>query len=91
MKFSLELGHLETHRLEFSFNQLLGRKVIKVNDLEVLRAIRLFSEPIRETHTLEIGEKEKLQVRIEKERKLLIGQKYKIFLNDRLIRLYEGV
>jgi hypothetical protein len=91
MKFSLELGHLETHRLEFSFNQLLGRKVIKVNDLEVLRDVRLFSEPLRETHTLEIGEKEKLQVRIEKERKLLIGQKYKVFLNDRLIRLYEGV
>jgi hypothetical protein len=91
MKFALELGELETHRLEFSFNQLLGRKIIKVNDAEVLRNVRLFSEPVRETHTLEIGEKERLQVRIEKERKLLFGQKYKVYLNDRLIRLYEGV
>jgi hypothetical protein len=90
MKFALILGELETHRLEFNFNHLLGKKIIKVDDREVVRDIRLFGEPVKEANILELGEREKIQVRIEKERKFLFGRKYRVFLNDRLIRLYDG-
>ncbi|MSU60042.1 MAG: hypothetical protein EXS35_18045 [Pedosphaera sp.] len=91
MKFCLEVGELERHTIEFDFNQLLGELKIRVNKHEVKRNVRLFDEPLTETHTLQVGEAERLTVRIEKERKLLFGQKCRVFLNDRLYKCYEGV
>lgn len=91
MKFNLEIGEAEKHVLEFNFDQLLGQLVIKVNQKEIKRSVRLFNEPIRETHTLQVGDGEVVIVRIEKERKLLFGQKCRVFLNDRLYKYYEGV
>jgi len=91
MKFNLEIGEAEKHVLEFNFDQLLGQLVIKVNKQEIKRSVRLFNEPVRETHTLRVGDGEGVIVRIEKERKLLFGQKYRVFLNDRLYKYYEGV
>ena len=32
MRFAIEIGNTEKHRLEYNFNQLLGSLVIKVND-----------------------------------------------------------
>ena len=32
MKFTLEVGEIEKHRLEYNFNQLLGSLLIKVHD-----------------------------------------------------------
>ena len=91
MKINLEIGEAEKHMVEFNFDQLLGQSVIKVNQKEVKRSVRLFNEPIRETHTVQVGDAEQLIVRIEKERKLLFGQKCRVFLNDRLYKYYEGV
>lgn len=91
MKFSLEVGEIERHLVEFSFDQLFGQLVIKVDKKEVKRSVRLFNEPIKETHTLRVGDGERLVVRIEKERKQLLGQRCRVFLNDRLFKLYEGV
>ncbi len=91
MTFSLEIGETEKHLLEFEFNQLFGKLVIKLNNREVKRSVRLFSEPVRESHAFELGEKELLSVRIEKQRKLLYGQKYQVFVNERLVRAFEGV
>jgi hypothetical protein len=91
MKFNLEIGEAEKHVVEFNFDQLLGQLVIMVNKQEVKRSVRLFNEPLKETHTLQVGDGERLIVRIEKERKLLFGQKCRVFLNDRLYKFYEGV
>lgn len=91
MRFCIEVGEVEKHQVEFNFNQLLGQMVIKVNRKEVKRGVRLFNEPLRETHTIPVGEGERLMVRIEKERKQLIGQRCRVFLNDRLYKYYEGV
>ena len=90
MKFYLEVGETEKHTLEFSFDQLLGQLVIKVNKQQVKRNVRLFNEPLQEVHTLQVGEEERVVVRIEKERKLLFGQKCRVFLNNRLYKCYEG-
>ena len=91
MKFCLEVGEVEKHLLEFDFDQLLGQLVIKVNKKEVKRDVRLFNEPVKEIHTLKVGDNEQVMVRIEKERKMLFGQKCCVFLNDRLFKYYEGV
>jgi len=91
MKFSLEVGEIERHLIEFDFNQLLGELRIRVNQKEVTSCVRLFNEPVTETHTLRVGEAENLTVRIEKERKMLFGQKCRVFVNDRLCKYYEGV
>ena len=91
MKFNLEIGEAEKHMVEFNFDQLLGQLVIKVNKQEIKRSVRLFNEPVKETHTLQVGDGEGVIVRIERERKLLFGQKCRVFLNDRLYKYYEGV
>jgi hypothetical protein len=38
-------GELKKHQIVYDFNQLLGRLVIKLNQQEVKRRIRLFNEP----------------------------------------------
>lgn len=91
MKFCVEVGEVERNRIEYAFNQLLGQLCIRVNQQEVKNSVRLFDEPLTETHTLEVGKTERLTVRIEKERKLLFEQKCRVFLNDRLFKCDEGV
>ena len=91
MKFTLEIGEKEKHLVEFNFNQLLGTMVIKVNQKEVKKTTRLINEPVLETHAIQIGDGQQLNLRIEKERKLLFGQKYRVFLNERLYQYYEGM
>jgi hypothetical protein len=91
MKFSLEIGVIEKHTVEYEFNQLLGTLIIKVNDKPIKKHIRLFDEPVNELHVFVVGNQEKFSVKIEKERKLLFGQRNRVFVNDRLIKYCEGV
>ena len=91
MKFKLAVGAREHNLVEYAFNQLLGQLCIRVNEREVKNSVRLFDEPLTETHTLQVGKTERLTVRIEKERKLLFGQRCRVFLNDRLYKCYEGI
>lgn len=91
MRFCLEVGEAERHLVEYAFNQLLGQLWIRVNQQPVKHNVRLFDEPLTETHTLEIGKTERITVRIEKERKLLFGQRCRVFVNNRLYKCFEGV
>ena len=90
MKFALEIGETEKNLLEFAFNQLLGKTLIRVNRREIKNEQRWFSEPVRESHRVDVGINEKWEVRIEKQRKQLVGGKYSIFVNDRLVNVYQG-
>ena len=91
MRFCIEVGEAKKHRIEYEFNQLLGRLVIKTNQQEVKRRVRWFNEPVKETQMLRVGVGEPLTVRIEKERRALFGCKCVVFLNERLFQCYEGV
>ena len=91
MKFLLRFGETETNLLEFTFNQLMGTSVIKVNQQVVKKQTRWFSEPVEQTHEIEAGVNERWSVKIEKERKLLFGQRCRVFLNQQLAGCYEGV
>ena len=91
MKFSLEIGDTEKHTIDYEFNQLLGILTIKVNQKPVKKHVRLFDEPVKELHVFVVGNQEKFSVKIEKERKLLFGQRNRVFVNDRLVKYCEGV
>jgi hypothetical protein len=91
MRSTIEVGEVETQRVEFSFNQLLGRTLIHANGRELKRSVRLFSEPVSETHLLEFTERERVNLKIEKRRKPLLGSRYFVFINNRLTHCFQGV
>jgi hypothetical protein len=91
MKFAVEIGEVERNRLEYHHNQLLGRMTIKVNDTPVKRVVRLVNEPVLEVYSFIIGDNEKTTVRIEKERLPLLGYRNRVYVNDRLTRVFRGV
>jgi hypothetical protein len=91
MKFSIEIGETEKHRLDYQFNQLLGTLVIKINEQLIKRSVRLINEPVLEVHVFAVGRNEQSVVRIEKERKQLFGHKNRLYVNNRLVKVFEGV
>ena len=91
MKFAIEIGDVEKHRLEYHFNQLLGSLVIKVNEKPIKKSLRMVNEPVLEIHAFVVGEREKTDVRIEKERKPLIGCKNRLYVNNRLVKVFSGL
>lgn len=91
MKFAIKIGDAEKHRLEYHFNQLLGSLVIKVNERPVKKSLRLVNEPVLEVHAFVVGDHEKSNVRIEKERKQLVGGKHRLYINNRLVKVFNGI
>ena len=91
MKFTLELGTEQQHRVDFEFNQIFGCSVVKVDGQEVFRKKRWFSEPVVDQFEFQIGEHNGTSLRIEKERKLLFASKYRVYVDNRLTRFYQGV
>jgi len=91
VKFSIEIGESERNQLDYHFNQLLGSLIIKVNKKLIKQSLRLFNEPIFEVHVMTVGKFEKSNVRIEKERKPLLGHRNRIYVNNRLMKVFEGV
>lgn len=87
MRFAVDIGETEKHRLEYEFNQLLGSLVVKVNSRPVHQVRRLFNEPVLEVIVVEVGDQEKSMVRIEKERKQLMGHRNRVFVNNRLVKV----
>jgi hypothetical protein len=90
MKFAIEIGETEKHRLEYNFNQLLGTLLVRVNEKPVKKSIRLMNEPVLEVYVFVVGEREKSTVRIEKHRKPLLGHRSRLYVNNRLLRVFEG-
>jgi len=91
MRINLVLGQNEHNFLEFIFNQFLGTSVIKVNQQVIKKRAWWFSEPLHQTEEVDVGSKERWHVRIETDRKLLLGHKCRVFVNERLTRVLEGV
>ena len=91
MRFSIDLGNNEKHTFEFNFNQLLGRSVVKVNGEEVFRKDRWFSEPLVDKYDFEVGQFERVRIRIEKIRKRLFASRYCVYVDNRLAQLHQGM
>ena len=91
MKFTIEIGEQEKHRLDYHFNQLLGKLVIKINEQAVKQSVRWVNEPVLEVHAFVVGRQERSEVRIEKERKPLLGHRNRLYVNNRLLKVFEDV
>jgi hypothetical protein len=91
VKFLLEIGEVEKHRLEYNFNQLLGSLSIKVDEKPFQQSVRLFNEPVNEVHVVVIGQQEKYTIRIEKQRKPLFGHRSRVFINNRLSKVVDAL
>jgi hypothetical protein len=91
MRFVIELGESEKQRVEFTFNQLLGRTVVRSNGREIKKSVRLFSEPVYDLHVFEFAEQERVELKIEKRRKHLFASQYFVYVNNRLQEFYQGV
>ena len=59
MRFIIEFGEKEKHRMKYDFNQLFGRLVIMADDRPVKTAYRLVNEPELEVHVFRVGRFEK--------------------------------
>jgi hypothetical protein len=91
VKFTIEIGESEKNRLEYNFNQLTGNLLVKINEKPVRKSRRLINEPVLEILVFEVGVSEKATVRIEKERKQLLGSRNRLYVNNRLVKVYEGL
>jgi hypothetical protein len=91
VKFTIEIGESEKNRLEYNFNQLTGNLLVKINEKPVKKSRRLINEPVLEILVFEVGDTEKSTVRIEKERKQLLGSRNRLYVNNRLVKVFEGL
>jgi hypothetical protein len=94
MKFSFEVGTEERHTVEFDFDSMRGNLSIKVDGQRVVTDFRMLSLRLTVAYSFNVGERERHAVRIEKQRKLFLAglrkQKYRVFVDERLIKGYEG-
>ncbi len=91
MKFKIEVGEIEKHQVEFNHNQLMGCLMIKVDKQPVVRVTRLLNEPVQEVYHFMVGQMERTEVRIEKLRKQLFGSRNSVYVDNRLVRIFEGI
>jgi hypothetical protein len=95
MQFSFEVGEHEKHVVSLDYNQMIGQLSIAVDNREVINELRVFSLSLVRKYEFFVGTSERHAVRIEKERKLFMAglrnQKYRVYVDGRLIREYEGM
>jgi hypothetical protein len=87
MRFTIEVGDVEKHLVEYHFNPLLGTLVVKVDDKPVRKHVRLVNEPVRETHALTVGERERHDIRFERERTSTFTRCNRVYVNNRLLKV----
>lgn len=94
MQFSFTVGVNEQHRVEFSFDQVIGNLEIKVDGQTAIKDFRVASLKLTKRYDLVVGVNEKHQITFEKKRKLLLAgfrpQRYRIFIDGQLAQTYEG-
>jgi hypothetical protein len=89
MKFVIAVGDADKHAVEFNFNQLRGTLVIRVDDRPIYQSTRIFNEPLHEVYRFVIEGREKTDVRIEQRRKPLLGHHNTVFVNNRMIGVFD--
>jgi len=89
MKFTIAVGDTDKHVVNFNFNQLRGTLLIQVDDRTIFQSTRVFNEPLREVYRFKIEGPEKPEVRIEKRRKQLFGHHNTVFVNERLVGVFD--
>jgi len=94
MKFSFMVGVHEQHRVDFSFDQIIGNLEILVDGTALVKDFRMLSLRLTKRYEFTVGAQEQHHIAIEKRRRLLLAgfqpQKYSIFIDGQLVQTYEG-
>jgi hypothetical protein len=94
MQFSFTVGINEQHRVDFSFDQLIGNLEIKVDGQAVLKDFRFASLKLTKRYEFVVGVNERHNVVIEKKRKLFLAglrpTQYRVFIDGQLVQTYVG-
>ncbi|HEY3103369.1 MAG TPA: hypothetical protein VGJ69_07250 [Pyrinomonadaceae bacterium] len=94
MNFSFTVGINEQHRVDFSFDQMIGNLEIKVDGQTAIKDFRFASLSLTKRYDLMVGINEKHHVVIEKKRKLFLAglrpMQYRVFIDGQLAQTYEG-
>ncbi len=86
MNFLMAVGETQKYLLEYTSSGRLGSASIRI-DNEVVHEFRLFSG--RKVLNFDLGNNERLNLRFEIERHLLGREKCTVFVNGRLVKLYD--
>jgi hypothetical protein len=84
MKSPANINAGERQMAESAFNQLAGQFCVFLGKPNAKNLIWLHHRSPMETQTLQVGKVRRITVRIEAGRKLLPGQKCRVFVNHRL-------
>lgn len=94
MEFEFDVGTVEVHRVHLRYDQTGGRIVISVDGQPVVDEVRLVSLSTKKAYRFKVGIQEQHDVRIQKERKVLLAgarpQTAKVWIDDQFIGAYEG-
>ena len=94
MQFSFTVGINEQHRVDFSFDQVIGNLEIKVDGQTAIKDFRFASLKLTKRYEFIVGVNERHHVAIEKTRKLFFGglrpQQYRVFIDGQLAQTYQG-
>jgi len=94
MQFSFTVGINEQHRVDFSFDQVIGNLEIKVDGQTAIKDFRFASLKLTKRYEFIVGVNEKHSVAIEKKRKLFLAglrpQQYRVFIDGQLAQTYQG-
>lgn len=94
MDFMFMVGKKEKHMVAFHFNRFWGNLDIRVDGKTVIKDIRIGFTKLIKKYEFPVGYAEPHKVVIEKERKLFLAgfrkQKYRVFIDERLMQEYEG-
>jgi len=94
MQFSFMVGGNEQHRVDFSFDRVIGNLEIKVDGQTAVKDFRFASLKLTKRYEFIVGVNEQHKVAIEKQRKLFLAglrpQRYRVFVDGHLVQTYEG-
>ena len=89
MKFAIEIGEVEKHVLEYERNDVTGYWQIRIDGQEVKQNKQILFNPRKQVHEFDVGNLERLSVRIEIERSLWGREMKRVFVNGRLAKLFK--
>jgi hypothetical protein len=94
LEFSFPVGDAERHIVNFSFDQAWGFLTISVDAVPVIRDWRLISFRLTKEYRFTVGVRERHDVAIIKERKLVAApvrtQVCKVFIDGTFVSEYSG-
>ncbi len=96
MKFSFVVGNNEKHTVDFDYNQLWGKLVIKVDDKGIIDTLQMLKSPFstKEPITFKVGNDEKHEVKIVKNMFPVFAGffpcKYEVYIDEKLFNTYSG-